>query len=105
VIDQRPRVVFIALVFVFTKDGYEGLGERAFGKHAAQQIGQLEGDEKYVGGQPGPEGAGNHEVPGEAENSGEEGHTTDRGQRAQQIHSVSVLSEKGREASSLHAVF
>ena len=45
-IDQALRLPIAEPVLVFTEDRHEGLGEGAFGEQPAQQVGQLEGDEK-----------------------------------------------------------
>jgi hypothetical protein len=45
------------LVLVFGQDRHEGLRERAFGKQAAQQVGDAEGHDKGVGVGAGAKGA------------------------------------------------
>jgi hypothetical protein len=54
---------------VFAEDGHEGLRECALGKHAAQQVGQPEGDEEGIGGRTRAEGARDEEVAYETEDA------------------------------------
>ena len=71
---------------VLRQNGHEGLGKRALGEQAPQQIGNAEGDEKGVGGEAGAEQARDHGVAHEAEDAGYQRHAAHRGERAQKIH-------------------
>ncbi|MPM42526.1 hypothetical protein SDC9_89191 [bioreactor metagenome] len=68
-VDQRARVLLAPLVLVLPQYGDERLGECAFGEHAAEQVGQLEGNEKRVGCQSGAKCASDDEIANKAENS------------------------------------
>ena len=80
---QRARGVFALFFFVFGQHRHKSLRERAFGKNAPQQIGQLERHKKRVSGHAGAKGAGNDGVAGKAENARNQGHAADSGQRLQ----------------------
>ena len=82
-----------ALVPIFRQHGHEGLGKGALGKHAAEQIGQAEGDEKRVGGGPGTEHPGDDEIADKTKDAREQGHATDRGQGFEQIHGRILLAK------------
>ena len=98
VVDQGAGVFRAALVLVFAKNGHESLREGAFREHPAQQVGQLEGDEKGVGRQSGAKSAGNDEIANKAENPRQQGHSADGGQRAKQIHGLVTLPEWGQKS-------
>ena len=67
-------------VLVFGKDGHERLGKRAFGKQAAQQVGQAESNDKGVSGNPGAKSASDHKVADKAQDAGQQRHAAHRGQ-------------------------
>jgi len=52
--------------------GQKGLGERAFGEDAPEEVGQLERDEKDVAVDVRPEDRSGHQVPDETENARKE---------------------------------
>jgi len=73
-----------ALGAVLRQHGHESLVEGAFGKQAAQEIGDLERQEKGVGAIARPEHACEHHVPGQPEHAGHHGHAAGHGTGAQQ---------------------
>jgi hypothetical protein len=95
-IDQGPGFGRAARLRYSAEDGHEGLRECALGKHAAQQVGQAEGDEEGVGHHAGAEGAGDDEVAHEAQDARQQGHAADGGQGAEQVHAGMVSGMAGR---------
>ena len=85
-VHQVARGIVAAARLVLGQDGHEGLGEGALGEQAAQQVGQLEGDEKGIGGDPGAEGAGDDGIAHEAENARDQGHAAYGGEGFKQVH-------------------
>ena len=87
-VDQALGVVGAERVLVLAVAGDEGLSEGALGEHAAQQVGQLEGDEEGVGQCAGAENTRDDEVAHEAKDAREQRHATDGGEGLEQIHPV-----------------
>jgi len=86
-VGQKGAGGLLALLgLVLGEDGDERLGKSPFGEDAAQQVGQLEGDEKGVGGHAGAKGAGDDGVAHETQHAGQHGHGADGGQGLEQIH-------------------
>jgi hypothetical protein len=91
VVDEQTGVGITTPVLVFGKDGHEGLGECPLREQAPQQIGDLEGNEKRIGGHASAESPRDDRVPHEAEDAGNQRHAAHRGERFQQIHGVKTL--------------
>jgi len=72
---------FAALFLVFGQYRHEGLRKGAFGKDAAQQVGQFEGHKEGVGSEAGAEYAGNDGVADKAQHARNQGHAADFCQR------------------------
>jgi hypothetical protein len=83
------------------EDGHEGLRERALGKHAAQQVGQAEGDEEGVGRHAGAEGARDDEVAHEAEDAGQQGHAADGGEWRRRRRGAEADPLRGQQVAQL----
>ena len=77
---------FAALILVFPQNRNKSLRKGTFCKQAAQQIRQLERDEKGIGKHPRTEYPRYHEIADEAENAREQCHTADGGKCFKQIH-------------------
>lgn len=67
-------------LFVFRQNRHERLRKRTFGKHAPQQVGQLERHEKRVRRHACAERAGDNRVADKAENARHHGQAADFGQ-------------------------
>ena len=85
-VHQLPGFIGTAPVPVFPENRNKGLRESAFRKQAAEQVGQPESNEKGVGQQSGAEGARDHEVADEPENTRQQGHAADGGEGLQEVH-------------------
>ena len=85
-VDQQACGRLAALVLVLAKYGHEGLRKGALGKQASQQVGNLECDEKCVGDEFRPEGAGNDEVANQAQHPRDERHAAHPRKRVEQVH-------------------
>ena len=72
---------------VFGQHRHERLRERAFGEDAPQQVGQLEGGEKRVGGIARAEHPRNDHVADKAEDAREHGHAAEFAEDGEQVHS------------------
>ncbi len=71
----------------------EGRIEGAFGKQAAEHIGDAERDEKGVGHEGGAEHGGDQHVAHEAEHAAQDGHRADGGETAIELHALSGRNE------------
>jgi len=89
-IDQMFGGGFALLVFVFGQNRHEGLGERAFGKQAAQQIGNAEGHIECIGVCGSAKCACKQNLPGQSCNTGEHRHARDGGKRFMQVHGAAL---------------
>jgi hypothetical protein len=84
---------------------HEGLREGAFGKQAAQQVGQLEGDKEGVGEHAGPESARDHEVADKTEDARQQGHAADGGESLQEVHAGSGGAASAKPVILADALF
>ena len=78
--DEGPRRLLALLVLVLCQDRHESLGKRPLGEDPPQQVGQLEGDEKGVGGEAGTEDPRQDGIADEAEDPRQHGDGTHRRQ-------------------------
>ena len=83
---QIPYLGLIRSGFILRQHRYKGLGKRALGKQAAQEIGDLEGHQKGVRGGIRAEDTGKHHVPQQSHDTGQEGHGTDHGGGFEEAH-------------------
>ena len=79
--DKHPGGVFALLIFVLCEDRHERLGKGAFGKDAAQQVGQLERHKEGVGRHSGAKHPRHNGVACKTQHARKQGHRADGGQR------------------------
>ena len=79
-VDQAVGFVRAAFVLIFRQDRHESLGEGPLGEHAAQQVGESEGDDEGVHLDAGAKGAGLNEVAHKTQDPRQQGHAADRGE-------------------------
>ena len=66
----------------------EGCGKRALAKQAAKQVGELERHKERIGHAPGTEHPGDQNVAAKSQQTGQQGKTTDGGNRADKRHAL-----------------
>jgi hypothetical protein len=84
-IDQAHGLVIAALAVVLVQDRHEGLRERAFGKNAAQQVGDAERHIEGVGHVRGAKGTGDQDFAHQAGDAREHRQAADGGKRFEQV--------------------
>ncbi|CFE02793.1 Uncharacterised protein [Bordetella pertussis] len=81
-VEQRAYLRVAAFGAGRAQDGHEGLRERAFGKQAAQQVGNTEGDPERIGQGARAERARHQDVAHQAGDARQQGETADGSRRA-----------------------